>query len=376
MTTPPKDPIKTYPSKDGRIEIRYRVGSTRHRETVKADVADARVAEIRQYLARCQKPLTPREVEEYHAAVALLPTGVSLTEVVRQYVAPAKSPTGLDTLSPIITQYLQHCQTRGLSERTLADRRQHLSSFEGAFGVKQQIQNITWKIVGAYLMRFDSPKTANTHRATLVSFFDYWCKISGATINPAKQVEARKVPVKDPVPFTPAQLHALLDAAYRLNVPDVLLFLALGAYTGARAKEIQRLTWGDIWNPHQSHLVLSSSITKTNRRRTVPITTALAKVIEYARRMTASDLVPLDPARPLVNKRLRRRLTKVAAAAGVEWVDNGLRKGFVSASVTLHGTSRTAAWAGHSESVLESNYKALVSEEDAKLWFSTYQPKP
>lgn len=368
MTTP-KDPIKTYPSKDGRIEIRYRVGSTRQRETVKADAADKRVAEIRQYLARCQKPLTPREVEEYHAAAALLPTGVSLIDAVKQAVA---RPVTTITLTDAIEQYLDHCRTRNLAERSIADRKQHLTAFRYCYFIEQDPAAITWTAVDHYLGTFDSPKTANTHRATLVSFFDYWCKISGATINPAKQVEARKVPVKDPVPFTPAQLHALLDAAYRLNHPDVLIFIALGAYTGARAKEIERLTWGDIWNPHQSHLVLSSLITKTNRRRTIPLLSPMTQVIEYARRKVG----PLDPALPLVTKRLRRRLGKVAAAAGVAWVDNGLRKGFVSASVTLHGAARTAAWAGHSESVLESNYKALVSEEDAKAWFSTYQPKP
>jgi integrase len=371
--TAPKDPIKTYPSKDGRIEIRYRVGSIRHRETVKADVADNRVAEIRQYLARCQKPLTPREVEEYHAAVALLPTGVSLIDAVKQAVA---RPVVTFTMLDLIDRYLDHCRTRNLAERSIADRKQHLTAFRYCYFIEQDPAAITWTAVDHYLGCFESPKTANTHRATLVSFFDYWCKISGATINPAKQVEARKVPVKDPVPFTPAQLHALLDAAYRLNHPDVLIFLALGAYTGARAKEIQRLTWDDVWDfLHEvpvDPLVLSSSITKTNRRRLVPTTDALWKVVSHARECVD----PADPSTPFVTKRLRRRLAKVAAAAGVEWVDNGLRKGFVSASVTIHGTSRTAAWAGHSESVLESNYKALVSEEDAKAWFSTYQPKP
>jgi integrase len=371
--TAPKDPIKIYAAKDGYVEIRYRVGSTRHRETVKADAAPARVAEIRQYLARCQKPLTAREVEEYHAATALLPTGVSLIDAVKQAVARPKVSV---TLGDAIEQYLDHCRARNLAERTVADRTQHLTAFRVCYFIKRDPAAITWNAVDHYLGTFDSPKTANTHRATLVSFFDYWCKISGATVNPAKQVEARKVPVKDPVPFTPAQLHALLGAAYRLNLPDVLLFLALGAYTGARAKEIQRLTWDDVWDfLHEvpvDPLVLSSSITKTNRRRTIPTTDAFWEVVNHAH----AKVGPIDPSIPLVTKRLRRRLAKVAAEAGVEWVDNGLRKGFVSASVTIHGTSKTAAWAGHSESVLESNYKALVSEADADAWFSTYQPKP
>lgn len=366
----PKDPIKIYAAKDGYVEIRYRVGSTRRRETVKADAAPARVAEIRQYLARCLKPLTAREVEEYHAATALLPTGVSLIDAVKQAVSRPKVSI---TLDDAIEQYLDHCRSRNLADRTVGDRTQHLYAYARS-GAWSSLSDTAWDDIDSYLSRFDSPKTANTHRATLVSFFDYWCKISGATVNPAKQVEARKVPVKDPVPFTPAQLHALLGAAYRLNLPDVLLFLALGAYTGARAKEIQRLTWDDVWDfLHEvpvDPLVLSSSITKTNRRRTIPRFPALLDPIAHAYRKVG----PLDPTLPLVTKRLRRRLTKVAAAAGVKWVDNGLRKGFVSASVTLHGTQKTAAWAGHSESVLESNYKALVSEADAKAWFSTYHP--
>jgi hypothetical protein len=50
-------------------------------------------------------------------------------------------------------------------------------------------------------------------------------------------------------------------------------------------------------------------------------------------------------------------------------VDNGLRKGFVSAATTLYGAPTAARWAGHSEAVLESEYRALVSRPDALAWF-------
>lgn len=372
--------IRKYPNKPGWTEIRYTIGSTRKRETIKDSLVDARIAQIENDLKNFRIPLTDKEVEEYRAAKHLLPDGMTLVQAV---MAAGGIPTAAKSphLLPAIEQYLDHCRSKGLSPRTVSDRTQHLRHFKGAAifaqltRVDAQLTSFTWNDIDRYL-KAAAPKTANTRRATLVSFFDFWRKISGvdpAAPHPVRQVECRKVAAKDPVPFTPDNLHKLIRTATSRNCPDSLMFITLGAHLGVRAAEVGRLTWGDVWDATnhkpKASLALSSSITKTNRRRVVPITAAAVALITWC-----ADLLPFlgnyPPDMPVVSGRVRRHITATAAAAGVEWIDNGLRKGYVSACVTLLGAEQTAAYAGHSISVLESNYKALVSEEDAKKWFA------
>jgi len=371
--------IKKYDNKPGWVELRYRVGSVRKRETVKASVADTRAAQIERDLVSFRIPLTDREIEEYRAAMHLLPEGMTLVQAVVAAggIPKLSSSQGSETINLAlgIEKYLQHCAVKGLSERTLQDRQQHLFHFvrRGA-GTNHSLPQFTWQIISGYLDSFSCSKTSNSRRATLASFFDYWRKISGvadSAPHPVRQVEPRKVVVKDPVPFSPSTLFTLLKTAYARRCSDSLMFLALGAYTGVRAAEVTRLTWADVWdfqeNKPKTQLALSSAITKTSRRRVVPLTSAVAAVLTDA---ANTGLIPLSkPAGPVVGKKLRRKLAATTEEAGVEWVANGLRKGYVSSCVALLGAEQTSAYAGHSISVLESNYKALVSEEEAKAWF-------
>src|SRR5690606_496158 len=133
-------------------------------------------------------------------------------------------------------------------------------------------------------------------------------------------------------------LHRLVKTAHDRQCPDSLMFLALGAYVGIRACEVGRLTWGsliDVDGSVKKHLALSSAITKTSRRRAIPITSAAAAVISEVMKMHLINPPALD--RPVVSRRHRRNITATVEAAGVEWIDNGLRKGYVSSCVALFG---------------------------------------
>jgi integrase len=66
--------------------------------------------------------------------------------------------------------------------------------------------------------------------------------------------------------FTPQEITRLLAAA----APDFLPILAIGAFSGLRSAEIERLTWADL-DLAGRHIVVSAGNSKTASRRIVPM---------------------------------------------------------------------------------------------------------
>ena len=61
----------------------------------------------------------------------------------------------------------------------------------------------------------------------------------------------------------------------------------------------------------------------------------------------------------------------ICKAAGVTWKHNGLRHSFITYRLaTIKDAVRTAFEAGNSPQVIRSNYDAVATEQEGKLWFS------
>lgn len=370
---PKKTPssVKAYASRPGYTELRYRVGTTINREFV----ADAKVAErtkqIEADLRKFRTPLTDREIEEYRAAVYLLPTGTTLTQAVTAFakIAPAAP---LDWATSI--NLFEEHECGRVDQRTLRDRKAQLLDLGLATGTSTP-SYLTSPMLRAHLASFESPHTANHRRSTYALFMDWYLDHIGSDRpNPVRAVKSRKVAASDPVPFSYVDRDRLIATALDEKNATALFVLVLGAYCGIRSCEIERLTFGDVFDILSSNsllvcteISLSSAITKTNRRRVVPAHTQAMTLLWQAYAFSPRYRRGAD--QPLLKQTPHNQLKKIAAKAGVQWVDNGLRKGFVSAATTLYGAATAARWAGHSEAVLESEYRALVSRPDALAWF-------
>jgi integrase len=70
--------------------------------------------------------------------------------------------------------------------------------------------------------------------------------------------------------FTPKELGWMLSSAR----PEIVPFVALGAFAGIRSREIQRLDWADI-NLATGYITVSQGKAKTRGRRIIPILPAL-----------------------------------------------------------------------------------------------------
>jgi integrase len=164
--------------------------------------------------------------------------------------------------------------------------------------------------------------------------------------------------------FTPAELRRLLDAAK----PEIIPFLAIGAFAGLRTAEIVRLDWSRV-NLTKRFIEVTAQNAKTASRRIVPITDNLAAwLAPYAK----ADGPVCALARP------EKHSSEVTGrAAKVAWKHNGLRHSFISYRLAaVKDTARVALEAGNSPAMVFAHYREVVHDEQAAEWFAITPESP
>ncbi len=160
---------------------------------------------------------------------------------------------------------------------------------------------------------------------------------------------------KSPVAiFTPEQLKSVLNTVPKSLIP----FIALGAFAGLRAAELQRLDWKEI-DLARGYITVAASKAKTRRRRLVPVSDNLRLWLEPDRQ--ESGPISLQ-GKPLAAAR--------RYCQGFKWAKNGLRHSYISYRLAvIHDTARVALEAGNSPEIIFGHYRELVTPEEAKAWF-------
>jgi len=139
-------------------------------------------------------------------------------------------------------------------------------------------------------------------------------------------------------------------------------FLAMSGFAGLRSKELERLDWAEV-QIERGFIELKRSKTKTGQRRLVPILPNLAQwlgpyVQESGRVWLYGDSY------------LSRLKMQVAEEAGIQWKHNALRHSFASYRLAqIQNANQVALETGHTAKVLFTNYRELVTAEEAKSWF-------
>jgi len=139
-------------------------------------------------------------------------------------------------------------------------------------------------------------------------------------------------------------------------------FLAISGFAGLRSKELERLDWTEV-QLERGFIELKRSKSKTGQRRLVPILPNLAQwlgayVQESGRVWLYGDSY------------LSRLKKQVAEEAGIQWKHNALRHSFASYRLAqIQNANQVALETGHTVKVLFTNYRELVTPEEAKSWF-------
>jgi integrase len=223
--------------------------------------------------------------------------------------------------------------------------------------------------IDEYLVKnFPNPKTRLNHRVSICSLFAFAQRKGylAAGLTEAQKTERPKISIVEPCTVSSHSMRNLLNECTNKRVAS---FLVVSAFAGCRSAETQRLKWKDV---RDDGIILGPNITKTGRRRIAEVSDNLRAWVSYLRG-EPDDFITY-PEEQFYN--LYAHLQKLCKQAGVVREQNALRHTFVSCHLELHrDPPRTSKTAGHSLTMLETNYLKLVSREEAEAWFDIFPPE-
>jgi len=335
------------------------------------------------------KPDLNLAIADYVASVKRLPESVTLRECTDFYLRRQCLPN--KTVQEIVDELIESKRQAGKSEIYLGDLGSRLNQFAKAFQVR--LSTVTGieieryiRSLGAYFTtpgerkyRPLSGRSQNNHRriiGTLIRFAIHRRYLSKDYKEELEAVEKVNDDNGEIEIFTPDELHSILNACLApvtergaLRTRAALVpYVAIGAFAGLRAAELERLDWSEVNIPGR-FIEVKASKSKTKVRRLAPITENLAVwLAPYAQ---ASGSVA-----PFAN--MSKQLTMyLAPGAGVTWKHNGLRHSFVSYRLAdVKDVARVAEEAGNSPQMAKKHYLKVVTEGQAKTWFAIMPPQP
>lgn len=328
--------------------------------------------------------LTNNQAAEYAAAIQTLkPHGVSLIAAasaldkalskvkdlpallaaVDFYHARHKTLTR-KPVAEVVAELLAVKESRGKSDRYLADLRFRLGRFADAF--RKDCCDVTTAEVQAWLDSLGlSNQSYKNFRTVAHQLFAFAVARGYASDNPVAGTEKVEAENRSVAIYTPSELRKLLAAAGL----DLLPCVAIGAFAGLRSAELARLEWSDI-RLDERHIVIGADKAKTASRRIVPICDALAAwLAPYAAHTGKVWSGTVDA--------FYRAQQATGEAAGIKWKQNALRHSCASYRFAQTADAgRVAGELGNSAAVIHRHYRELVKPADAEKWFAIRPEAP
>jgi integrase len=308
-------------------------------------------------------------VEEHSAARKLLPADVCLLDVCRDWLSRNAFPA--QTPREVLTELVKAKRDLGMSTAYLYDFKR-LAKFCESYD--QPLLSITTSDVEQFLNGLEAaPQTRNNCRKLLRTLFQFATHRGYAPKNHDVMdgVAKARMPDTEIEIFTPAEIQRLLTAVR----PELVPYLAIGAFAGLRTAELKRLDWSEV-NLTERFIEVTAKKAKTGSRRLVPITDNLhAWLLPFA--SPAGQVVLFAENLGRQRDRFVADVNQMYPDAGFEWKRNGLRHSFVSYRLASEkDTAQVALEAGNSPQVIFKHYRQLVTEAEAGRWFSIHPPSP
>ena len=322
--------------------------------------AHLKTVEVTNYGTKAARLPEELRIEAIKCIEQLKPFGEGLTIATDFYINHLRSCAQSCTIKALIPEFILSRESKGRSRTYVKDLRNRFRRFEQAYG-DRIAATLTTREIDQWISRLGlGPQSQNNYRTILCSLFSYALSRGYVQSHPVMAIEKAKVVGDAPGIFAPDELDKLLQAACQ-HVPDVLGFLAIGAFTGLRMAEIGRLSWSDV-DLESGFIHVSAKKAKSARRRLVKIEPNLRLWLESATR-SRDEITPLN---------LRVRLLETRKAAGLKrWPFNGLRHSYASYHLAhFKDAARLALEMGHTDtSMIFGHYRELVrTDEAARYW--------
>jgi integrase len=286
--------------------------------------------------------------------------GKTLTDATNFLVAHLKASKGSITASELVPKLIDAKKADGMSQRYIQDLRSRLPRFAKKFD-GQMVATITSTDIDNWLRSLPvGPTTRNNFRRALVMMFNHAIDRGYATSNPAEKTEKAKVVDSPPGILAVQQTARLLESAS----PELLPYIAIGAFAGLRRAELERLDWSEI-NFDDNLIEVTAAKSKTARRRFVKIQPNLREwLLPFAKRK--GNVTPGEAT-------FEKLFDEARIAAGItDWPDNGLRHSFASYHLAhFKDAAALALEMGHTDSgMIFNHYRQLVRPKDAERYWN------
>jgi integrase len=341
--------------------LAWYVGKKRVRETsIDQTQAQARASEILSMYRDGNPPREPRKREpKSKKSWGHVIGDVPMEEVVKHYAQTHNLLPSI-TIENVCKGYMSVKVNSGISARYRQTLQHHLNRFSGQFGA-QNISSVSVEDINNYLLAFADLRTRFNHRASLQGLFKWAKSQNYVHKSNVEDTELPKFKAKTPALFSSDELKKLAEVASERNMP----MLIAAAYAGIRMSEIERLRWSDI-NWDERAFVLGPEITKTNRGRVA----YFPQCVEEKLRNLAV-VARLKDCTKFLQDTCSDHISELVRKSGVSWKKNGLRKTFISCRIAqTRNAAEVAEQCGNSSTVIQQNYKGLVTKSEAETWFN------
>jgi integrase len=339
------------------------VNGQRIREAFKTrEEADERAAQIRiehQNLgnAAFEMPMDLR-VEASRCASKLKPYDVTITEAVTYYIDRVLRFRVSPTVDEAVKKLIHEKSGNGRRPRTITDMQSRLGKFAADFGARK-LSEITVDEVIEWLSKIVNTVTRDNYRRHLFHLWHVAVKRKWTGENVIADIDRPRLPEPSRGILTVEQVARLLEHA---DDHGLVPYIILGTFQGIRPEELHKLDWKQV-NWTERMITLESGVTKTTWRRIITLNdTTVAWLAPFVRREG-----------PLVDAvKFREQFDALRKAAKItQWPKDGLRHSFGSYHCAMFkDITRTATEMGNSVNVVHRHYRALVTEADAKRFWS------
>ena len=302
-------------------------------------------------------------VRDFLAARKLLNDfpGVPLTEAAKHYAELLADRAKSWTVNEAAEAWLISRKHKKCSDRYLHDARNRLDRFRQGHG-EMNLADIETRDVEGWVNGLGlGPQSVCNFLTVLGSMFSYAVKQERCPRNPIEKADRPSVVRDEPGILLPDELRRLLN-----HLPDdAVPYVVLSAFAGLRPMEVRRLRWNDI-NFKTGIITVNAATSKTNRRRTVPMTENLKAWLRPLVKEEGLVVVIAD-----LTMRKNRIKPAMVKAKVKRWPHDCLRHSAASYWLEKEGDdSRVALWLGHDKGLLHEHYKGLLSDPaHAAKWF-------
>jgi integrase len=315
-------------------------------------------------------------IQEYAAAKRMLEDSrTSLEQIAKDYVRRSRAIERQVSVAELVEELIAVKEKSNLSDDYIRTLRR-LRRFGKDFQINAHELNfpLLQEYLDSMLDRRGNPTTPRTKRNywklinTLIQFGVKRKCISNEMLDQVRGVDLPKDNPSEITIWKPSEFAEMLNAAR----PELVPTLALGGFAGIRTAEINRLDWADL-DLGGKMVKVAASKAKTRSRRIVPLCdAAIAWLKPYsARTGKVAYYAETNKYAAAVMSDVRTARELQGYFTEPEWRKNALRHSYISYRLAdTQNAHRVAIEAGNSETIIFKNYRELVTEEEARVWFS------